>query len=155
MQAPRRRLFNRLLIHSRRNQAHNMVIRGTPESNIAVIHRRQDTEPNMGIIRIILHHLRHHMGIPLISGRRILAIPHSPCQLGILHRRRRLLLPPSSNKEEIVVDKENEEKLAEFSSMFSFACAPNLSASNSVKVCAFILSRCVVVWFVHNFVFLL
>jgi hypothetical protein len=52
------------------------------------------------------------MGIPLIGGRRILGISHSPFQPGIVHRRRQLLLP-SLNAEEMVkflVDKEKEKK---------------------------------------------
>ena len=79
----------------------------------AVIHRIQDTEPNMGIIRTILPRPHHRMGIPLISGRRILGIPHSPCQLDNLRRRRQPLLLPSINTEEMVkflVDKEKEER---------------------------------------------
>ena len=110
IQVPRRcRLISRL--PSRSNQSYSMVTQGTQQLPNAVIHRKQDTEPNMGIIRTILPRL-HHMGIPLISGRRILGIPHSPCQLGILHRRRQLLLLPSLNTEEMVkflVDKEREE----------------------------------------------
>jgi hypothetical protein len=113
IQVPRRcRLTNRLL-PSRSNQSYSMVTQGTQQQLLnAVIHRNQDTEPNMGIIRTILPR-PHHMGIPLISGRRILGIPHSPCQSGILHRRLQLLLLPSIITEEMVnflVDKENKEK---------------------------------------------
>ena len=103
-------LINRLL-PSRSNQSYSTITQGTHQLPIVVIHRIQDTEPNMGIIRTILTHPHHRMGI-LISGRRILGIPHSLCQPGILHRRRRLLLP-TLNTEEMVkflVDKEKEEK---------------------------------------------
>lgn len=99
IQVLRRRQLIRLLSCS--NQSYSMATRGTPQPLTAVIHRKQDTEPNMGIIRTILHR-PHHMGIPLISGRRILGIPHSPCQLGIIHRPRRLLLLSSLNMEEVV-----------------------------------------------------
>lgn len=113
IQVPRRcRLINRLL-PSRSNQSYSMATQGTQQLLIAVIHRKQDTEPSMGIIRTILPRPHHRMGIPLISGRRrILGIPHSPCQSGILHRRRQLFLVPSLNTEEMVkflVDRENEE----------------------------------------------
>jgi hypothetical protein len=111
IQVPRRHRLIRLLLRCS-NQSYSMATRGTPQPLTAVIHRKQDTEPNMGIIRTIQHHPHHHMGIPLISGRRILGIPHSPCQSGILHRRRRLLLLSSLNTEEMVkflVDKEEEK----------------------------------------------
>ena len=114
IQVPRRcRLINRLLLPSRSNQSHSMVTQGIHQLPFAVIHRIQDTEPNMGIIRTILPRPHHRMGIPLISGRRILGIPHSPCQLDILRRRRQPLLLPSINTEEMVkflVDKEKEER---------------------------------------------
>ena len=112
IQLPRRcRLINRLLPSSSK-QSHSTITQGIHQLPIAVIHRMQDTEPNKGIIRIILPRPHHRMGILLISGRRILGIPHSPCQRGILHRHRQLLLP-TLNTEEMVnflVDKEKEVK---------------------------------------------
>ena len=121
IQLPRRcRLINRLLPSSSK-QSHSTITQGIHQLPIAVIHRMQDTEPNKGIIRIILPRPHHRMGILLISGRRILGIPHSPCQRGILHRHRQLLLP-TLNTEEMVnflVDKEKEVKPPkEFSSTF-------------------------------------
>ena len=146
IQVPRHcRLINNRFLPSRSNRLLNTVTQGTHQLLIAVIHRIQDTEPSMGIIRIILTHPHHRMGIPLTSGRRILGIPHSPCQLGIFHRRRQLLLLPSINTEEMVkvlVDKEKGEK------------PPNVqfvSASTSVcliKACCFHSSLILcVIWF--------
>ena len=152
IQAPRRcRLINRLL-PSRSNQSHSIITQGMHQLPIAVIHRMQDTEPNKGIIRIILPHPHHRMGILLISGRRILGIPHSPCQLGILHRLRQLLLP-TLNTEEMVnflVDKEKEEKPPkELSSTFQFAA----SSSVSSKSVAFIPLCCCVCYPVFTTLF--
>ena len=90
------RLVNRLLLPSRSHQSHSMVTQGTHQLPVAVIHRIQDM--NLTWVYPTLPH--RPMGIPLTSGRRILGIPHSSCQSGILLRRRQLLLLRSINTEE-------------------------------------------------------
>ena len=130
------RLIN-LLLPNHSNQSPSMVTQGTHQTPTAVIHRIQDTEPNTGIIRTILPHLHHHTGTPLINGRGILGIHHSPRQSGILHlhRCRQLLLLLSLNMEETVkfpVDKEKGEKLLNVQPMFCLCFKSCL-----IKVCRF------------------